>query len=238
MSNHPHERWYVSYGQKSTFVGFLSQSVLINTGLLSASGNNQQGFVLSFRRISWIFLPAPSKPHPAQLQPLNPQVPQGCPPPARHVFVFEDKIMWGNWRGWRDGFSSSGRAWFGCWKKLSGRVRFWPGVIVDHPWAIFFWRVRAICTRYWANIAICTRFTFYNVFKSLKKHVNLTYFSQKKRVITTLFVLWQSAYICPIEVFELNWNIVFSPSKLTEYEIRYSSDNIAHPCCCSLGWLL
>ena len=179
MSNHPHERWYVSYGQKSTFVGFLSQSVLINTGLLSASGNNQQGFVLSFRRISWIFLPAPSKPHPAQLQPLNPQVPQGCPPPARHVFVFEDKIMWGNWRGWRDGFSSSGRAWFGCWKKLSGRVRFWPGVIVDHPWAIFFWRVRAICTRYWANIAICTRFTFYNVFKSLKKHVNLTYFSQK-----------------------------------------------------------
>ena len=31
---------------------------------------------------------------------------------------------------------------------------------LDHPWAIFFWRLRAICTRYRANLARCTRLGF------------------------------------------------------------------------------
>ena len=43
---------------------------------------------------------------------------------------------------------------------------------IEHPWPIFFWWLRAICSRYGANLARCTRYTIF--FKNPKMRVNLT----------------------------------------------------------------
>ena len=86
----------------------------------------------------------------------------------------------------------------------------------DHAWTISFWRARAICTQYLANIALCTQYTIF--LKGIKKRVNLTYrFSRQKarnhhiiRFATKGVYLSQAWRSIWIEV-----NVIFSPSKLT-----------------------